>query len=75
MSAMYCVFLTGLDLAKSQAGSLLSQLSSDWSNQYDTIAELLTLQLVVVYIDETGWKVGQHACYTWAFSSAMLTVH
>jgi transposase len=63
-------FFTGLDLPKSQADSLLSQLSSDWSNQYDTIAELLALQLVL-YIDETGWKVGQHACYTWAFSTAM----
>jgi transposase len=63
-------FFTGLDLPKSQADSLLRQLSSDWSDQYDTIAELLALQLVI-YIDETGWKVGQHACYTWAFSTAM----
>jgi transposase len=63
-------FFTGLDLPKSQADSLLSQLSSDWSDQYNTIAELLALQLVI-YIDETGWKVGQHACYTWAFSTAM----
>jgi hypothetical protein len=63
-------FFTGLDLPKSQADSLLSQLSWDWSDQYDSIAELLALQLVI-YIDETGWKVGQHACYTWAFSTAM----
>jgi transposase len=63
-------FFTGLDLPKSQADSLLSQLSSDWSDQYDSIAERLALQLVI-YIDETGWKVGQHACYTWAFSTAM----
>jgi transposase len=63
-------FFTGLDLPKSQADSLLSQLSSDWSDQYDTIAALLALQLVL-YIDETGWKVGQRACYTWAFSTAM----
>lgn len=63
-------FFTGLDLSKSQADSLLTQLSTDWSEQYDTIAELLALQLVI-YIDETGWKVGNHACYTWAFSTAM----
>jgi transposase len=63
-------FFTGLDLPKSQADSLLTQLSTDWSDQYDTIAELLAVQLVI-YIDETGWKVGKHACYTWAFSTAM----
>ena len=63
-------FFTGLDLPKSQADSLLTQLSTDWSDQYDTIAELLAIQLVI-YIDETGWKVSQHACYTWAFSTAM----
>ena len=63
-------FFTGLELPKSQADSLLNQLSADWSEQYDTIAKLLALQLVI-YIDETGWKVGTHSCYTWAFSSAM----
>lgn len=63
-------FFTGLELPKSQADSLLNQLSADWSQQYDTIAELLALELVI-YIDETGWKVGARSCYTWAFSSAM----
>jgi transposase len=63
-------FFTGLELPKSQADSLLNQLSADWSEQYDAIAELLALQLVI-YIDETGWKVGTRSCYTWAFSSAM----
>ncbi len=63
-------FFTGLSLPKSQADSLLNQLSQDWSDQYDTIAELLAQQLII-YIDETGWKVGKHSCYTWAFSWAM----
>jgi regulator of replication initiation timing len=63
-------FFTGLELSKSQADSLLNQLSRDWAEQYDTIAELLALQLVI-YIDETGWKVGERSCYTWAFSTAM----
>ena len=63
-------FFTDLNLPKSQANSLLNQLSTDWADQYDTIAELLALQLVI-YIDETGWKVGKRSCYTWAFSSAM----
>jgi len=40
-------FFTGLELAKSQAESLLKQLANDWNKQYDTIAELIALQLVV----------------------------
>lgn len=63
-------FFTQLELPKSQADSLLTQLSTDWSQQYDTIAELLALQLVI-YVDETGWKVGKDNCYTWAFSTAL----
>jgi hypothetical protein len=63
-------FFTGLALSKSQANALLNQLSTDWHDQYDTIAELLSYQLVI-YIDETGWKVGSDSCYTWAFSTAM----
>ena len=63
-------FFTGLELSKSQADSLLSQLAADWDEQYDTIAELIALSMIV-YIDETGWKVGKRSCYTWAFSTAM----
>ena len=63
-------FFTGLALSKSQANSLLNQLRDDWSDTYDTIAELLAHQMVI-YIDETGWKVGKGNCYTWAFSTAM----
>ena len=63
-------FFTGLELPKSQADSLLSQLAADWDQQYDTIAELIALSMIV-YIDETGWKVGKRSCYTWAFSTPM----
>lgn len=63
-------FFTGLNLTKSQANALLNQLSDDWSEHYDTIAELLAVQMVI-YIDETGWKVGAQSCYTWVFSSLM----
>lgn len=63
-------FFTGLELSKSQADSLLSQLAADWDEQYDTISELIALSMIV-YIDETGWKVGKRSCYTWAFSTAM----
>ena len=63
-------FFTGLALSKSQANSLLTQLSRDWQDSYESIAELLSYQLVL-YIDETGWQVGKERCYTWAFSTAM----
>jgi transposase len=61
-------FFTGLSLTKSQGNSLLEQLSRDWEEEYETIAELLSYQMVI-YIDETGWKVGKKACYSWAFST------
>lgn len=63
-------FFTGLGLSKSQANALLNQLSADWSEHYDTIADLVAAQMVI-YIDETGWKVGAQSCYTWAFSNLM----
>ncbi len=52
---------TQLELSKSQADSLLKQLATDWDEHYDTIAELIALQMSV-YIDETGWKVGTKSC-------------
>lgn len=63
-------FFTGLNLSKGQADSLLHQLASDWDEQYDAIAELIALQMIV-YIDETGWKVGDKSCYTWIFTTSM----
>ena len=62
-------FFLGLELSRSQADSLLTQLADDWELQHDTIAELIALQ-TIVYIDETGWKVGKKGCYTWIFSTA-----
>lgn len=63
-------FFTGLDVSKSQANALLNQLSRDWEQEYDTIAELLAQQLVI-YVDETGWQVGKATCYTWVFSTPL----
>jgi transposase len=63
-------FFTGLALSKSQANALLNQLATDWTDQYETIADILSQQMVV-YIDETGWKISSARCYTWAFSTAM----
>jgi transposase len=61
-------FFTGLELSKSQADSLLSQLAADWEVEYDAIAELVAVA-AILYIDETGWKVGKKSCYTWIFST------
>ena len=61
-------FFTGLQLSKSQADSLLSQLAADWQVEYDAIAELVAAA-AILYIDETGWKVGKKSCYTWIFST------
>ena len=61
-------FFTGLELSKSQADSLLSQLATDWQIEYDAIAELIAAA-AILYIDETGWKVGKRSCYTWIFST------
>lgn len=60
-------YFTGLELSKSQADSLLNQLANDWHDDYDSIVELIAMQMLV-YVDETGWKVGDKSCYTWAFS-------
>ena len=46
-------FFTGLELSKSQADSLLSQLAADWQIEYDAIAELVAAA-AILYIDETG---------------------
>jgi len=61
-------FFTGLELSKSQADSLLSQLAVDWQIEYDAIAELVAAA-AILYFDETGWKVGKRSCYTWIFST------
>jgi len=61
-------FFTGLELSKSQADSLLSQLAADWEAEYDAIAELVAAA-AILYVDETGWKVGARSCYTWIFST------
>jgi len=61
-------FFTGLKLPKSQADSLLSQLATDWQVEYDAIAELVAAA-AILYIDETGWKIGKRSCYTWIFST------
>lgn len=61
-------FFTGLKISKGQADSLLNQLANDWEAEYQTLAALI-VQASILYIDETGWKVGKKNCYTWIFST------
>jgi len=66
-------FFCRLDLSKSQADSLLSQLSRLWHQEFDALCELMAWA-TVVYIDETGWKVSAASCYAWVFTTLTHTV-
>jgi transposase len=61
-------FFCQLPLAKSQADALLRQLAQHWDDEYETLCDLLA-HAAVVYMDETGWKVGNEGCSLWAFAS------
>lgn len=67
------LFFCRLELNKSEIDSLLGQLSREWKEELDTLCELILLSLIV-YMDETGWRVGKGNCYTWIFTTALHTV-
>ena len=62
-------FFCQLPLAKSQADALLRQLAHHWEGEFDLLCALLA-HAAVVYMDETGWKVGNEGCALWTFASA-----
>jgi transposase len=66
-------FFCQLPLAKSQADALLRQLARHWDGEFDTLCALIA-HAAVVYLDETGWKVGQEGCSLWAFASGLQRV-
>jgi transposase len=66
-------FFCRLDLSKSQADSLLNQLSRLWRQEFDALCDLMAWA-TVVYIDETGWKVSAANCYAWVFTTLTHTV-
>ena len=66
-------FFCQLPLEKSQADALLNQLARHWQPEFDALCELMALA-VVVYLDETSWKLGREGCSLWLFQSAMHTV-
>ena len=57
-------FFQNLKLRKSQADSLLRQLSRHWENEFEVLCTLLANSLVV-NTDETGWSLNS----VWAFLS------
>jgi len=57
-------FFQNLRLRKSQANTLLYQLSRDWEREFDWLCTLLANSLVV-HADETGWSLNS----VWAFLS------
>jgi hypothetical protein len=62
-------FFCQLPLAKSQADALLRQLARHWETEFDTLCELVA-RAAVVYMDETGWKIGREGCSLWTFAAA-----
>jgi transposase len=57
-------FFQGLRLRKSQADTLLYQLSRDWEREFDSLCTLLANSMVV-HADETRWSLNS----VWAFLS------
>jgi hypothetical protein len=57
-------FLQNLPLVKTQADSLLRQLSRHWQHEFDVLCTLLAHSLVV-HTDETSWSIDS----VWAFLS------
>jgi len=63
-------FFCQLPLSKSQADALLRQLANHWEGEYDALCELIA-HAAIVYMDETGWKVGNEKCSLWTFASKL----
>jgi hypothetical protein len=61
-------FFCQLPLVKSQADALLRQLAQHWDGEFDILCALMA-HAAVVYMDETGWKVGSTGCSLWAFAA------
>jgi uncharacterized coiled-coil protein SlyX len=66
-------FFCQLPLGKSEADALLRQLARYWEGEFDALCELL-VHAAVVYMDETGWKVGGEGCSLWTFASQLQRV-
>jgi transposase len=63
-------FFCQLPLAKSQADALLRQLARHWQGEFEILCDLIA-RAAVVYMDETGWKIGSQGCALWTFASEL----
>jgi transposase len=63
-------FFCQLPLAKSQADALLRQLAQHWEGDFNILCTLIT-HAAVVYLDDTGWKIGSQSCSLWAIASKL----
>ena len=63
-------FFCKVPLSKLQADSLLRQLAKQWEGEFETLCNLI-VQAAVVYMDETGWKIGSQGCSLWTFASEL----
>lgn len=66
-------FFCQLPLTKSQADALLRQLARHWEGEFETLCALIA-HAAVVYLDETGWKIGREGCSLWTFASELARV-
>lgn len=66
-------FFCQLPLEKSEADALLRQLANHWQGEFDLLCSLLA-EAAIVYMDETGWKIGNEGCSLWAFASRLQRV-
>jgi transposase len=48
-------------------------LAHHWEAEYDTLCDLIA-HAAVVYMDETGWKIGREGCSLWTFASKLQRV-
>jgi transposase len=66
-------FFCHLSISKSQADALLRQLAKHWEKEFDFLCDLLA-HAAVVYMDETGWKIGKRGCSLWTFASTYVRI-
>ena len=66
-------FFCQLPLSKAQADALLRQLANHWEAEYDILCDLIA-HAAVVYMDETGWKIGSEGCSLWTFATQLQRV-
>src|SRR5581483_4185349 len=72
-ACLVLTFFCQLPLSKSQADALLRQLAQHWEGEFDLLCDLIA-HAAVVYMDETGWKMGCEGCSLWAFASKLQRV-